>query len=122
MATPTRTSNIKFPLSVPGSWLSVYVAQSTGHVGIFLSSAKNTTGRIAMQAIVEDFSAIKDELAGNAMLDNGLYITDWIQARPLEQQGERPRAFSWLAERVNTFVRVLRPRMRSAAADYESKA
>jgi hypothetical protein len=30
-------------------------------------------------------------------------------------------AFSWLAERVNTFVNVLRPRMRSAAADYQSR-
>jgi hypothetical protein len=39
----------------------------------------------------------------------------------MDQQGERQRVFSWLAERVNTFVRVLRPRMRSAAADYQSK-
>jgi hypothetical protein len=72
-----------------------------------------------MQAIADDFDAIRDELGGSVMLDKGLYITDWIQAGPLDQLEERQRVFSWLAERVNTFVRVLRPRMRSAAADYQ---
>jgi hypothetical protein len=121
MARPTRTSNIRFALPAPYSWLSVHVAPSTGHVGIFLSSANNTPGRSAMQAIVENFDIIKDQLGGSVTLDKGLYITDWIQAQPLDQKDERPRVFSWLAERVNTFVRVLRPRIRSAAADYQSR-
>ena len=73
-----------------------------------------------MQAIADDFDAVKDELGGTVTLDQGLYVTDWIEARPLEPQDDRQRAISWLAERVNAFVRVLRPRMRSAAADYQS--
>ena len=47
---------------------------------------------------------------------------DWIQAGPLDQLEERQRVFAWLAERVNTFVRVLRPRIRSVAADYQSRS
>jgi hypothetical protein len=118
-AKPTRNTNIKFPLPPPNSWLSVYRMQN-GHVGLFLSSTKNTSGRYAMQTIADDFDAIKGELGGSVTLDKGLYITDWIQAGPLDQLEERQRVFAWLAERVNTFVRVLRPRMRSAAADYQS--
>ena len=48
-------------------------------------------------------------------------IIDSLQVESLEQLEERKKAFSWLAERVNTFVNVLRPRMRSAAADYQSQ-
>ena len=49
-------------------------------------------------------------------------IIDSLQVESLEQPEERKKAFSWLAERVNTFVNVLRPRMRSAAADYQSRS
>jgi hypothetical protein len=45
-----------------------------------------------------------------------------LEVGSLEEPEVRKMAFSWLAERVNTFVRVLRPRMRSAAADYQSRA
>ena len=48
-------------------------------------------------------------------------IIDRLQVESLEQQEVRKKAFSWLAERVNTFVNVLRPRMRSLAADYQSR-
>ena len=48
-------------------------------------------------------------------------IIDSLEVGSLEQPEVRKKAFSWLAERVNTFVNVLRPRMRSAAADYESR-
>ena len=60
-AKPTRDTNIKFSLPAPNSWLSVYRTQN-GHVGLFLSSTKNTPGRYAMQAIADDFDAIKGEL------------------------------------------------------------
>jgi hypothetical protein len=48
-------------------------------------------------------------------------IIDSLQVGSLEQPEVRKKAFFWLAERVNTFVNVLRPRMRSAAADYQSQ-
>ena len=75
--------------------------------------------------------SVKDELGGTARLYTGrLYkvagdspdsIIDSLQVASLEQPEVRKQAFSWLAERVNTFVSVLRPRMRSAAADYQQR-
>ena len=70
--------------------------------------------------------AVKDELGGTAKLSKTTKgtlntIIDTLQVGSLEQSEVRRKAFSWLAERVNTFVNVLRPRMRSAAADYQSR-
>ena len=120
---PAQGPNIRFPLPAPNSWLSVYRLQN-GHVGVFLSSRRNTPGRNAMRAIVEDLHAIKDQLGGNVRMekvDGDDSIGDWIQAGQMDQLEERERVLSWLARRVNTFVNVLRPRMRAAAADYQSR-
>ena len=70
--------------------------------------------------------AVKDELSGTAKLSKTTRgtldtIIDSLEVGSLEQPEVRKKAFSWLAERVNTFVNVLRPRMRSAAADYQSR-
>ena len=82
-----------------------------------------------MQAIVDEWKAggaVKDELGGTVRLYKVAggsldSIIDSLEVGSLEQPEVRKKAFSWLAERVNTFVNVLRPRMRSAAADYQSR-
>jgi len=82
-----------------------------------------------MQAILEEWKAggaVKDQLGGTAKLSKTTLgtrdtIIDSLEVGSLEQPEVRKKAFSWLAERVNTFVNVLRPRMRSAAADYQSR-
>ena len=43
---PARLGFIRFPLPAPTSWLTVYRALHPGEVGVFLSSQKNTPGRI----------------------------------------------------------------------------
>ena len=87
-------------------------------------------GAYAMQAIVDEWKAggaVKDQLGGTAKVSKTTLgtvdtIIDLLQVGPLEEPEVRKRAFSWLAERVNTFVNVLRPRVRSAAADYHSRS
>ena len=82
-----------------------------------------------MQAIVDEWKAggaVKDQLGGTAKLDKTTRgtldtIIDSLQVGSLEQPEERKKAFAWLAARVNTYVNVLRPRMRSAAVDYQSR-
>ena len=69
---------------------------------------------------------VKDQLGGTAKLSTTTRgtldtIIDSLEVGSLEQPEVRKKAFSWLAERINTFVNVLRPRMRSAAADYQSR-
>jgi hypothetical protein len=120
---PARGPNIKFPLPAPVSWLSVYRVQND-RVGVFLSSRRNTPGRYAMQAIADDLDAFKDQLGGSVRLgkvDGQDTIFDDRQAGPMDQPEERQRVISWLAERVNTFVNILRPLVRSKAADYQSR-
>ena len=121
---PTRSANIWFDLPARGAWLAVYRLQS-GEVGVFLSSLRKPPGGYAMQRVVDDWGAIKDELGGSARLDQVKdgrpTIKDSRSFGSLDQPEAREMAFSWLAERVNTFVTVLRPRMRSAAADYQSR-
>jgi hypothetical protein len=82
-----------------------------------------------MQAILEEWKAggaVKDQLGGTAKLSKTTRgaletIIDSLEVGSLEQPEVRKKAFSWLAERVNTFVNVLRPRVPSAAADYQSQ-
>jgi hypothetical protein len=83
-----------------------------------------------MRSIVDEWKAggaVKDQLGGTAKVGKttlGTHdtIIDSFPVGPLDQPEVRKKAFTWLAERVNTFVNVLRPRMRSAAADYQSRA
>jgi hypothetical protein len=127
---PARLGWIGFTLPARTSWLTVYRGLHPGKVGIFLSCWQNTPGAYAMQAVVDEWKAggaVKDQLGGTAKLSKTTRgtldtIIDSLQVGSLEQPEVRERAFSWLAERVNTFVNVLRPRMRSAAADYESRS
>jgi hypothetical protein len=127
---PARLGYISLSLPAPTSWLTVYRGFRPDRVGIFLSCWRNTAGAYAMQAIVDEWKAggpVREELGGTFRLDKPARgsvdtIIDTLRVEALERPEARKKAFSWLAERVNTFVRVLRPRMRSAAADYHSRA
>lgn len=119
-----RIGYITLSLPARTSWLTVYHDLRAGKIGVFLSSWRNTSGAYAMQAIVEDWDTVKVELDGGAELgkvrDGRPTVIDSMLVGSLSQAEVRERAFTWLAERVNTFVNVLRPRVRSAAADYQS--
>jgi hypothetical protein len=87
-------------------------------VGVFLSSSANTIGAYAIRAVVEDFDTLKDELGGTARPYQANGRPSIIDALRPGQLGPAETR-KWLAERVNTFVNVMRPRVRSAAADYQ---
>ena len=60
-----------------------------------------------METIVEhDWDEVKHELGGSAKLgktsDGRPTIIDSLMVGPVDQAEVRKRAFSWLAERVNT--------------------
>jgi hypothetical protein len=124
--TPSRQGYISLSLPARTSWLTVYRMVRPPEVGVFLSSWGNTPGAYAMQAIVDDWDTIKGELGGSVTpyrVAGGTRnsIIDRLVVASLDQPDERKKAFTWLAERVDTFVNVLRPRMRSLAADYQSR-
>jgi hypothetical protein len=124
MPKPARQGYIVFTLPAPGgsSWLTVYRDIRRDEVGVFLSSSRGSAGEFAMRAIADEWSTIKDQLGESAKLvekDGRPRIIASLTAGSLENPEVRKRAFAWLAERVNTFINVMRPRVRSAVADYQ---
>jgi hypothetical protein len=122
---PARQGYLAFmlPAQNGSSWLTVYRNMNRGEVGVFLSSSRNSAGDYAMQAIVDEWSTVRDQLQGTAEIieeDGRARVIDKRIFGKLDQPDVRKKAFAWLAERVNTFVNIMRPRVRSAAADFQS--
>jgi hypothetical protein len=124
---PARLGHIRFTLPAPNgsAWITVYRDVSRGMVGVFLASSRNTAGEHAMLATAEDWDAVRCKLGGHPELvdrDTRPTIRERRVFGPLKEAEVRKEAFPWLAERLNAFVNVLRPRVRSAVADYASTA
>lgn len=122
---PPRQGYVTFTLPARGgtSWLTVYREVKNNEVGVFLSSHRDTPGEHAMNVIAEDWDIVGPLLGGTANKtekDGRPRIADSLRlGASLDDPQVRARAFAWLAKRTNTFINVLRPRVRSAAADYE---
>ena len=119
---PARQGYLNFMLPAPGgtSWLTVYRDMRLGEVGVSLSSSRNSPGEAAMYSAADEWESIREELGGSAkLLENKgrPRITEFRVVGDLTSPGVRSAAFEWLRERVNAFVNVLRPRVRSAVAD-----
>lgn len=117
-----RMGYMALTLPAPGgtSWLTVYRDVRNSEVGVFLSSHRDTPGERAMEAVAAEWETLRPLLGGSARLDQKQgrpRIVDSKRVRSLADPSERERAYEWLAERTNTFVNVLRPRVRSAVAD-----
>ena len=125
---PARQGNLSFMLPAPGgsSWLTVYRALHRNEIGVYLSSWRNTVGEYAMQAIADDWDSVRSELGDTARLGKDRYgrprIADSLVVEALERADVRKKGFEWLTRRVNTFVNILRPRVRSAVADYHARS
>jgi hypothetical protein len=120
---PARQGYLNFMMPVPSgsSWINVYRNRKLNEVGVELLSSGSGPGVYVRKVIAEDWATVKSELGGNAELterDGRPLIFDRKVFAGLEKPENRDQAYAWLAERVNTFVNVLRPRVRSAATDY----
>ncbi|QND17691.1 hypothetical protein HB775_25520 (plasmid) [Rhizobium leguminosarum bv. trifolii] len=127
MPKPSRTGYISVMLPAPNgsSWLTVYREKAKNSLGIFLSANRNSAGEFAMQTIVDAWDDIKSDLGGTAtVIDRSgrETVADSRSFPGLNTSEGKVEAFSWLAERVNTFVNVARPRVRSAVIDYEERS
>lgn len=122
---PAKLGYLAFALPAPGGncWLTVYRAMRAGEVGVMVSSSRNTAGEAAMLALADQWEEVRHELGESAKLierDGRPTIADSKVFGSLDDPQIRKAAFSWLAERVNAFVNVTRPRVRSAVADYQA--
>ncbi|MGY6163928.1 hypothetical protein [Paraburkholderia strydomiana] len=77
-----------------------------------------------MNAIVEDWPVIRADLGGKAEIfqrpaDGRKSICERRRFGNADSPAIREQMYEWLAERTNAFVNALRPRVRSAAADFQ---
>ncbi len=124
--TPAKQGYLGFMMPAPSGscWLTVYRDLQRNEVGAFLSSHRNTAGAFACEMIADDWDRVGKELGGTAKMvekDGRRRIIDSKRVGSLVDDAQRRLAFDWLAERVNTFVNVLRPRVRSAVVDYQAR-
>lgn len=119
---PARQGYLNFMMPAPSGscWLNVFRNQRRSEVGVELGSTINTLGDTAANVIADDFENIREMLGGNACLimrNDRRYISDRCVFDDIDTPEGRVKAYKWLAERTNTFVNVLRPRVRSVVAD-----
>lgn len=124
---PARQGYLSFMFPAPNgsSWLTVYRDMKKNEVGVSLSASRNSAGEYAAATIAEEWNAVQPQLGGTAALWTDSYgrpkVSDHRSFADLENPAQRALAFAWLAERVNTFVNVLRPLVRSAVDDYRAR-
>lgn len=124
---PARQGYVALTLPAPrgSSWLTIYRDRRREELGVFLSSSRNSPGEYAMRVIADDWENVRKELNGTARLtefEGRPRIVDSRSVGPLDRPDLRKQGFAWLTERVNSFVNVLRPRVRAAVSDYLSSS
>ncbi|MBV9656404.1 MAG: hypothetical protein JOZ42_17755 [Acetobacteraceae bacterium] len=115
-------------LVLPAPENSLWLMASRGkddELRVFLTYTRNTPGEYAIQVILADWERVRKELGGTATLarEKPGRLQPPMDSRVFHQLASpeiRQLALAWLAERVNTFVNVLRPLVRSAVAEYRS--
>lgn len=120
---PARTGYVRFYLPAPSGsvWITVYRNLLRGEVGVMLSCQRNGVGEAARQAVIDDWEAVRAAIGGTVHLaeEGGRQsVLDTLSPGPTDGTPARAEALAWLRQRVNAFVNALRPRVRSAAADY----
>ncbi len=114
----------KMPSPSGSSWITTFRNVKGGRVGLFLSYNKNSIGERASEMVLDDWKNVSVELGGKAVIrdDNGhRFLEESLTVGPFDRAINRDRALSWLRERANTFVNVIRPRIRAAVADLQQE-
>lgn len=114
--------NVMMPAAAGSSWLTVYRDMRKNEVGLFLSATRDSAGEYASDRLVEDFATLGPQLGEGTRITRDTHNRNRIGERasfgPLSDPDNKARAFEWLAERVDTYVTVMRPLIRSAVADH----
>jgi hypothetical protein len=121
----SKQGYITLSMPAPGGncWITVFRNFKDNKVGLFLSYTRNTPGERIVRRIVEDWNDICTQLGGTAKLYEDsldrILIRDDMVVDQLSSPAGRARAFAWLRTRANDFINVLRPRVKSAAAELD---
>jgi hypothetical protein len=127
MPEPAKSTNQFFWMPPGGGrvWLSVYLAQSTGKAGVYLSFAKSYQDALGILETLEaDQDAIERELGAQL---------GWVRARArlhlavppvsfssLNESDDRQRVMNYLVQMTERMVRVLTPRLEAAVRELDA--
>jgi len=113
--TPKGYCYIYLPAPASSCWIAATV--KPGAVGLYVTSNSNSLGEQALQQIATEWDDVKEQLGGEVHLR---YVNE---RRPMFEeyraysQAEEGAVVSWMQERLNAFVNVFRPRVKSAVQD-----
>jgi hypothetical protein len=121
---PAKLGYLSFMLPAPqGScWINVWRDITKGRVGLTLSYSSGYIGEDAVKSLMADLQAIQDQLGGDVQVSNiggKEKIYEEKIVGDLHSATVRAEAFEWLHQRLDAWVNVLRPRIRSIVQDME---
>jgi len=122
---PGKSTNQFFKMPSPAAWISAYLAQSGPRIGVYLTFAKGSDGDRLYKMLEEDKDAVTTALGVPADWESD-GAKHWIISRRQFSNGvliedHRQEVQSWLADRVNRYVNVFRPRIERMVRESESQ-
>lgn len=115
---------LTMPAPQGSSWITIWRDIKAGQVGLTLGWMKGTVGETVGHTLIEEWADLSTELGGDAQivdLKGRTTIFERMEVGDLSNAIVRQRAFQHLAERVNVWVNVFRPRIRSLVADIQGE-
>lgn len=120
-AEPARSTNQFFQMPPGGgmTWISAYIAQSTGRGGVYLTFAKAYERAAEIADLLEaDRESIERELGASLTwerLKDKIYIgAPNVVFKDLNNETDRRRVVEYLAQMTARMIRVFKPRLEAA--------
>jgi hypothetical protein len=124
---PAKSTNQFFSVPPYGghAWISAYIAQSTGRAGVYLTFAKAYKhGQQTYEMLEADREAIEREagmrLRWEHSEDRVFLGVPVVTFKDLNDPAERASVTTYLAEKTEVMLKVLRPRLEAAARSLSS--
>jgi hypothetical protein len=123
---PAKKGYLSFMLPAPSgsSWITVWRDITTGEVGLTLGWTRGQLGEDAGLSVIRDWEIIQPQLGGAASLTEirgRETISERFKAGNLDDPADRKAAFEWLRHRLNDWINVLRPEIRSLVAELSNQ-
>jgi hypothetical protein len=118
---PTPKGYLFLPMPAPSGSCWINISVKPEQVGIWLVGNKNTVGDRAIRRISEPWEQLKEDLGDSPELriydPDRAWIIETMNLAVFENAIDRERALKWLREKMDRWVSVLRPRIRTAVAE-----
>jgi hypothetical protein len=122
---PTPKGYLFLPMPAPSGGCWINVSAKPDQVGIWIVGNRNTLGDRAIRRVAQEWHELGNALGGAPELrlydPNRAWIVETLNIRPFSDPQQRRMAIEWLRERMDRWVSVFRPRIRTAVAEIEKE-